>query len=86
MEIESISNYKIAIQFIRENWIIEQKTRETFAFDDFGGFSGAGVFRTKTVTPEVMGIIFEHNKIYDILYCTKSEVILADGKLDKSFL
>lgn len=82
--IASITDKRLNMVFDRDNWIT--------CFDDkpvdisnIRGFSGSGVFRMNNIVPELLGIVSDHAEGFDILFCTRSDLISKDGQIQKMF-
>jgi hypothetical protein len=55
---------------------------------DMGGMSGGPVFRwrSKSPEPQLVGIVYEYQSSFDLLFARSTRVILQDGKIDHSAL
>jgi len=56
------------------------------AFSDLGGFSGSGVYRMNGTVLQLVGIAYAHQPAFDILYCTHSDYIRSDGRIQSDFV
>lgn len=85
--VESASSEQFIIAFDMTDLIEMVGSREKTELTDFGGFSGAAVFRYKDDQPiaiiEPVGIVFEHSKIHetDIHLIRHIDFINADGTI-----
>ena len=81
MQVASVSEKKFGIKFDRDKWIKKYKTHDPSELKDWGGFSGGGVFRINGIYPELVGLNFEFQPNFDILYCLHSRLIDENGEI-----
>lgn len=78
--ITSVNESMIELQFDRKYWVAEKGSIDWSTFKDFGGFSGAGLFVMR-LAAELVGIVRLHWLDIDLMHCSRSDFICANGTI-----
>lgn len=78
--ITSVDDARIELEFSRQYWITEVGSIDPSTIKNFGGFSGSGLFVMR-LAAELVGIVFGYWPTYDLLHCTRTDLIEADGTI-----
>jgi len=83
LTVKSVTDRRLYIELVRDGWIIHFSLKE-IDLSKFRGISGAGVFRMNSLTPELLGIVTDHGEnFFDVLFCSRADQILSNGKIIK---
>ena len=83
--ISAISDENITCQFEREDWVKSHGKFDNLNFNEFGGISGAPVFVQREFHSELIGIVHEFNKAFDLLNIKSLKYINENGKINHAF-
>ncbi len=89
----------VSVDNVSESWFTIPFSREDYISSDFDpsnqavfetaleGMSGCPVFvmhRSKLIPIELIGIVRSYGETFDILYCTRSDIIMRDGSIRRT--
>lgn len=83
--VTSVSSNRIACAFERQHWVQSFGPVDPLDLDHLGGMSGGPVFIHRGLSWDLVGIMYEYQPSYDLLFIRLLTALVEDGGLDPGF-